>query len=200
MEKAKITTLKQALALPDNEIPAELLAQVKLVRDARAYVAANKTPYLCERLRDGYIGKQVCTWSGTPYVQTKRGKPYGTIVAIKGDDNYPHYGIYYMPAFTPDGNAESLPIVGLANALKQAKGEIPFVKETQVPSPYKGMQPRKQIEHFLLRAMCYYWPEIYSVSRGSNPVTFKHYEEIHQRQIDILGEEKVKSMACPKNR
>ena len=54
---------------------------------------------------------------------------------------------------------------------------------------------RKQLERFILRAKAYFYPEIYSFSRGENPVSYPNYEEIHRRQLLILGEDKLKANA-----
>ena len=54
---------------------------------------------------------------------------------------------------------------------------------------------RKQLERFILRAKAYFYPEIYSFSRGENPVSYPNYEEIHRRQVLILGEDKLKANA-----
>lgn len=197
-------SLKEVIKLIRANEPIPATAKPYIIEDATTvvnaenYVKANTEKYVCARLRDGYIGKEAYSLDGALYLQTKRGKPFGTIVAIKGDNDEPHYGIYYIPEGIVDGAAETYPIVGLAEALKQAKGEVPFHKASDVPDCYKSKEPREQIEYFLKRSMCYFWPDVYSISRGSNPVEFKNYEEIHIRQALLAGLAKYDSKKSKK--
>lgn len=174
----------------DYVVLPEELERAKLVREAEVFVEnyrkENGTKaYLCERLRDGFIGNLISDNNGNSYIQAVRGKPYGTVVAIPTEDDIV-LGMSYMD---PDDAKFSHPIVGCYIALKRAidgkengkvRAEERFIKN----------KAKKQIEHFEKRSLAFFWPDKYSHSRGTEPVVYPDYDIIHERRAKILGEEK----------
>ena len=142
--------------------------------------------YIAERIRDGFIGNVVYTDEGIPFIQTTRGKPYGTIVSIPNGDDI-SIGVSYLDE--EDKNFD-YPIIGLYLALKRAidrkeKGE------TRLPKHIKS-KSRKQLEHFEKRSLAFFHPDVYSYSRGieGKKVVYEDYDIIHERRAKILGEVK----------
>jgi len=159
---------------------------VKAEKFVKEYIEKNGTKaFISERLRNGFIGDLVHTEAGTTYIQSVRGKPYGTVVAIKSGDDIV-LGMSYMDA--EDAN-KAHPIVGLYIALKRAIDEAKEGK-IRAESKYIKSRARKQIQHFEKRALAYFHPDTYSYSRGTNPVEYENYDEIHKRRAMILGEGK----------
>lgn len=161
---------------------------VKAEKFVKEYIEKNGTKaFISERLRNGFIGDLVHTEAGTTYIQSVRGKPYGTVVAIKSGDDIV-LGMSYMD--TEDAN-KAHPIVGLYIALKRA---IDGAKEGKKRAEVKYIKSRakKQIRHFEKRALAYFHPDVYSYSRGQEgkKVVYENYEEIHRRRAMILGENK----------
>jgi hypothetical protein len=157
--------------------------------EARKFVddyVAKGGAFIAERLRDGYIG-ELKLIDGKQVIQTERGVPYGTIVAIKTEDSIVT-GISYL---SPE--EKSKPIVGLYIALKRALDGLKEGKKL-TETKYIKRKARKQIEHFEKRALSYFHPEVYSYSRGTNPVKYEDYDAIKARREVILKEKK-----CPQD-
>lgn len=134
--------------------------------------------YIAIRIRNGYIGKPLD--KSNKNFQTERGKPYGTLVAIKGKDNTVHVGFSYLKP-----NEKDIPIVGVAQALKKA---VKFYL-SDITIDYKQLKnknDRDLANFFVTRALCYFWPEEYSYSRGKNKIVYKNYEKIHRNREAIL--------------
>lgn len=141
--------------------------------------------FISERLRAGYIGEIVHAENGASYIQSIRGKPYGTVVAVKTDKDIV-LGMSYMD---PEDINRGHPIVGLYIALKRAIDGLEAGK-VRAEERYIKSRARRQIQHFEKRALAYFHPDTYSYSRGTNPVKYEGYEEIHKRRAMILGEGK----------
>lgn len=162
------------------------------------------------RIRDGFIGKEL---DNSGYrLQLERGKPRGTLVAIKGENDDVFIGHTYLKPGDKD-----VPVVGqfiaLMDALSQREGKVPeeeiFLPKTgfyeadylassdgfihiTVPEhkEMKNMNDRRLEEFFRIRALCYFWPDIYSHTRGSDKVVYPNYEHIHgnrERALRMLG-------------
>ena len=190
---------KLALKFMRKEISKEDLEKMEMPEDAREALNLNIEAYtfmlkyeeeghkyVSERLRTSYIGEEVSDLNGVTYLSTVRGKPTGTIVAIPDGDKI----LIGVSKLNEDEKYPS-PIVGLYLALKNVK----YYADDENPIGLNGHEKR-QLSRFRLRAKAYFFPEKYSFSRGSDPVEYPNYEEVHKRQIMILGEEKVKAMAC----
>jgi hypothetical protein len=121
---------------------------------------ANGNKYLCARLRPGFIGNEISLDDGTSYIQSRRGRPYGSIVAIPNEKGTVTLGISYLK---DEPRNHPYPIIGLARALKDAVYRrcnnlegFPQIKNNE----------NSQIEYFYNRALSYFNPEKYSYSRG----------------------------------
>lgn len=156
-----------------------------------------KSYFISERLRKGYVGAEITTSDGI-LLQTERGKPYGTAVAIPTDDENVVIGY----SFVGKDEKYSIPVVGLYLAYKRAvEGkdagkhgfENPYVVNDESFS--LDSNTKQQLKHFEKRALAYFFPEIYSYSRGQKDkkVVYDNYDKIHARQIAILGKEKVEA-------
>lgn len=159
---------------------------IKAENFVKDYIEKNGTKgFIAERLRNGFIGNLVYTDNGTSYIQSVRGKPYGTVVALKNGEDI----VLGMSYVDPEDINKGHPIIGLYIALKRA---IDGLKEGKIraEAKYIKSRSRKQIEHFEKRALAYFHPDKYSHSRGSDPVKYEDYNEIHKRRAMILGEGK----------
>lgn len=153
------------------------------------YIKKNGTKsFIAERLRDGFIGELVHTANGTSYIQCVRGKPYGTVVAIKNGDDIA-IGITYLDS--EDIDKRQYPILGQWQALVRAQKTAKECKG-RIDGKNLKSKARRQVEHFTKRALSFYFPDVYSHSRGQEgkKVEYKDYEEIHRRRAMILGEGK----------
>ena len=133
------------------------------------------------RIRDGFIGKELD--SSGKYLQTERGKPRGTMVAIKGDDGQVFIGAVYK-----SNKDEDIPIVGLAEALKDAIAQ----KEGKEGKPLRAKKDQELKDFFTIRSKCFFFPEIYSHTRGTNKLSYPNYDKIHQnraRALKYIGRE-----------
>lgn len=199
-----------SLARGENvEIPVGVREVVGEMVEAIKFTEAFKKEHgeaqlMTERLRTYYVGETIKCNAGFEVWAPCRGKPTGTLVAIKTD-----WGIAIGISKISKEEKYPVAIVGqylaLQNALKskesaEASGEYKNETEKVAVMVMDGNfntlnnHERKQFERFILRAKCYFYPEVYSFSRGENPVSYPNYDEIHKRQVMILGEEKVKAM------
>ena len=159
---------------------------IKSENFVKSFIEKNGTKaFISERLRAGYIGEIVHADNGASYIQSVRGKPFGTVVAVKTDKDIV-LGMSYMD---PEDINRGHPIVGLYIALKRAIDGLEAGK-VRAEERYIKSRARRQIQHFEKRALAYFHPDTYSYSRGTNPVKYEGYEEIHKRRAMILGEGK----------
>lgn len=170
----------------------EVIAAEEFVKDFTK--GGNK--YLCNRLRPGFIGDKVVTDSGLSYIQSERGKPFGSVVAISNGKGTVSIGVSYTE---DEGFEHSYPIIGLATALKNAI----FARDHGI-EPYNLLnikeKAKSQVEYFTKRALAYFNPDVYSYSRGENDkkVSYDNYDEIHTLRKALLKPEKLKSPKAKK--
>ncbi len=147
--------------------------------EAQKYVdefkGGDNKKFISLRIRDGYIGKELDS-SGRK-LQTERARPRGTLVAVKGDNNEVKIGYTYL-----SNKDQDIPIVGIAEALKVAVGE----KE---PIQRLKNRDKELIDFFEIRAKCFFYPDVYSHSRGADKLTYPNYDKIHANRKRVLGEE-----------
>lgn len=170
-----------------NDLPADVKDAVMLYVDAYSYMLKFEETgekYVSERLRKNYIGELVSDTKGNKCIATTRGKPTGTIIAMPDGEGGLKFGVSHV---STTEKYES-PIVGLFLAIRDVTSEDEVLKTL---SPHE----KKQFERFKLRSMAYFYPDKYSYSRGTDPVVYPNYEEIHKRQVLILGEEKIAKSA-----
>ena len=156
--------------------------------------------YVAIRIRDGYIGKEM-TKDGR-VLQPYRTRPRGTMVAFKdpNKENELRIGISYLH----DEMDKDIPIVGIANAIKYA------MEEKEECTTFTGSVSTDKVqvfgyintnifhtmsqndkdlyEFFKIRALCYFYPDIYSHSRGTDKIEYPNYEKIHKNRARVLGE------------
>ena len=128
--------------------------------------------FISLRIRDGFIGKEV----GNGRLQLERTKPRGTLVAIKGENGEVFIGSVYKSKKDDD-----IPIVGIAEALKDAIAR----KEGKDGRAIKN----KDLDlwnFFYIRSRCYFFPEIYSHTRGTSKLLYSNYDKIHQNRAKAL--------------
>lgn len=144
---------------------------VKFVNDF-----TKKEKYIAIRIRDGYIGKPLDK-SGKR-LQLERKPPRGTLVAIKGKNGKVYIGSTYLKKGEKD-----VPIIGIANALKDA------LKNRKTEGRLLTIKNKNDFDlasFFLARASAYFFPEIYSHSRGKAPVEYPNYKEVHKNRERAL--------------
>ncbi len=180
-----VTDIKNAKEQENLEYANLVVTAENYVKD---YIAKNGTKgFIAERLRDGFIGELVHADNGASYIQAVRGKPFGTVVAIKTEDDIV-LGMSYMD---PEDANKSHPIVGLYIALKRAVDGL-NAGYKRAEKRYIKSRAHRQIEHFEKRALAFFHPDVYSYSRGQEgkKVVYEDYDIIHKRRAMILGEGK----------
>ena len=179
-EKFEAAKKKAAEALDER-----VKARDEAIKFAEDFKASGEK-YVSIRIRDGYIGKEL-DGSGTK-LQTERSRPRGTMVAIKGKDDKVYIGAAYKSS--KDGD---IPAVGIKLALERAlKNRDEAEKNGLIPS--SGVKEKDQLLYnfFKIRSMCYFFPELYSHSRGTNKITYPNYDKIHEnrkRALTYIGKE-----------
>lgn len=190
----KLEAKKKAFAAKEAEVK-------KMKEEAMTYVENFKKEHKCIsiRIRDGFIGKEI-TPDGR-VLQPYRTKPRGTMVAFKNPkkENELLIGISYLNNTTD----KDIPIIGVANAIKYAmeekKGYTTFTGSVSTDKVqvfgfinsnlfYTANQNDKELyDFFKIRALCYFYPDIYSHSRGSDKIEYPNYEKIHKNIARVLG-------------
>ncbi len=188
--------------VPEN-VQKKVMDMVEAIKFVTTYSKENQ--FVTERLRTYFVGETIKCDAGFEVWAPCRGKPTGTVVAIKTD-----WGIAIGISKIAKDEKYPVAIVGQYLALKDAiaskdsaekSGEYKNTDEKYPAMMIDGRfnllnnHERKQLERFILRAKAYFYPETYSFSRGENPVSYPNYEEIHRRQVLILGEDKLKANA-----
>lgn len=95
----------------------ELFTAANTLIESRLYLdeVRSKMKICVDTFRDGYIGKVVSTVTGSEFVQTKRGKPYGYLAAIQDGDK-----IYAGYTLVSDDEKFPHPVIGQAIAVRRA--------------------------------------------------------------------------------
>ena len=179
-------------------------ARNKIRDEAQKFVDEFKKEYgnkgfISLRIRDGYIGKEL----GGGRLQLTRGRPRGTLVAIKGENGQVFIGHTYL-----SNKDEDIPIVGIAEALKVAikRKEVAKKMEENIKKenlPLNSVEYTSQfnspknkdldlIKFFEIRAKCFFYPELYSHSRGIEKLEYPNYEKVHElrkRALTFIGRE-----------
>ena len=146
---------------------------------AKAYkTLENAAPLkpLTERLRENPVGA-IINVNGVNTIATNRGIPHGFVAAVSDGEN-----VYVGVSYPNKDEKYIIPQVGAAVALERAI-EAKEKKDSTIPSVKN--QDKKQLTHFVKRAMAYFMPDKYSFSRGKTPVDYFD-EKLHERQV-MLG-------------
>ena len=160
-----------------DDCPKEVVDAVFVT--AKAYkTLENAAPLkpLTERLRENPVGA-IINVNGVNTIATNRGIPHGFVAAVSDGEN-----VYVGVSYPNKDEKYIIPQVGAAVALERALA----AKEKKDPTiPSVKNQDKKQITHFVKRAMAYFMPDKYSFSRGKTPVDYFD-EKLHERQV-MLG-------------
>ena len=128
--------------------------------------------FISLRIRDGFIGKEV----GNGRLQLERTKPRGTLVAIKGDNDDVFIGCVYK-----SNKDDDIPIVGIAEALKDA-----IASKEGKPTRELRKKDKELYDFFEIRSKCYFHPDVYSHTRGTNKLSYPNYDKIHKNRAKAL--------------
>ena len=165
------------IPLAVDDYPKEVVDAV--LETAKAYKtlenAASLKP-LTERLRENPVGA-IINVNGVNTIATNRGIPHGFVAAVSDGEN-----VYVGVSYPNKDEKYIIPQVGAAVALERALA-AKEKKDATIPSVKNA--DKKQLTHFVKRAMAYFMPEKYSFSRGKTPVDYFD-EKLHQRQV-MLG-------------
>lgn len=178
----EVTNIQNAKEQENLEYANLVIKAEDFVKD---YIEKNGTKgFIAERLRNGFIGNLVYTDNGTSYIQSVRGKPFGTVVAIRTSNDIV-IGTSYLDS---EDQNKPFPIVGLYLALTRAIKALDEGFERTGKCFIKS-RARKQIEHFEKRALAYFHPEVYSYSRGQEgkKVVYENYDIIKARREAVLN-------------
>jgi hypothetical protein len=162
-------------ALTDKERE-ELWNAATSLKESRDYIENFKEKYASEAFRYGYIGKTVTDMYGNTYVQVNRGKHYGYLAAVfDGND------IYIGFTYISKNEKYVHPVIGQAIALKRAveNRDNKLTIEQTKEKPWLRSSDTLQFDHFVSRAKRYFQPDIYSHSRGKEPIEQPMFDEIH---------------------
>ena len=165
------------IPLAEGDYPEEVIDAV--LATAKAYkTLENAAPLkpLTERLRENPVGA-IINVNGVNTIATNRGIPHGFVAAVSDGEN-----VYVGVSYPNKDEKYIIPQVGAAVALERAI-EAKEKKDSTVPSVKN--QDKKQLTHFVKRAMAYFMPDKYSFSRGKTPVDYFD-EKLHERQV-MLG-------------
>lgn len=156
---------------------------------ARLYLDKCNVKHVTERLRPGFIGME--TKNGNVVSQqVSRGAPYGTIVSIPGINGKATIGVSYYDEIGKFATPIRSEYEALKDAIKNKDSGCNGLPKERVRPEAKA-----QVDHFYKRSLAYWNPDVYSHSRGSEPVVYKNYDKIHENQTKILGEQKMKSFS-----
>lgn len=164
-------------SLAVDDYPKEVVDAV--LATAKAYkTLENAAPLkpLTERLRENPVGA-IINVNGVNTIATNRGIPHGFAAAVSDGEN-----VYVGVSYPNKDEKYIIPQVGAAVALERAI-EAKEKKDSTIPSVKN--QDKKQLTHFVKRAMAYFMPDKYSFSRGKTPVDYFD-EKLHERQV-MLG-------------
>lgn len=164
-------------SLAVDDYPKEVVDAV--LATAKAYkTLENAAPLkpLTERLRENPVGA-IINVNGVNTIATNRGIPHGFVAAVSDGEN-----VYVGVSYPNKDEKYIIPQVGAAVALERAI-EAKEKKDSTIPSVKN--QDKKQLTHFVKRAMAYFMPDKYSFSRGNTPVDYFD-EKLHERQV-MLG-------------
>ena len=165
------------IPLAVDDYPKEVVDAV--IATAKAYkTLENAAPLkpLTERLRENPVGA-IINVNGVNTIATNRGIPHGFAAAVSDGEN-----VYVGVSYPNKDEKYIIPQVGAAVALERAI-EAKEKKDSTIPSVKN--QDKKQLTHFVKRAMAYFMPDKYSFSRGKTPVDYFD-ENLHKRQV-MLG-------------
>ena len=165
------------IPLAEGDYPEEVIDAV--LATAKAYkTLENAAPLkpLTERLRENPVGA-IINVNGVNTIATNRGIPHGFVAAVSDGEN-----VYVGVSYPNKDEKYIIPQVGAAVALERAI-EAKEKKDSTIPSVKN--QDKKQLTHFVKRAMAYFMPDKYSFSRGKTPVDYFD-EKLHERQV-MLG-------------
>lgn len=172
----------------------ELERTAKLANESKTFIdtISKQRAILPEGLHNGYIGKIVTDNEGIQYLQTTRGKPYGSVVAVFNKDTKKIYVGYSLL----DGKDEyTHPVIGQAFALKKAleneKDGITIedllkdeYNDVSSRNTFMNGNTRDQLSHFKDRAYRFFMPDVYA-SNGSDPLYSKDFETIKAYQLAL---------------
>lgn len=165
------------IPLAVDDYPKEVIDAV--LATAKAYKTLEKAAPLkplTERLRENPVGA-IINVNGVNTIATNRGIPHGFAAAVSDGEN-----VYVGVSYPNKDEKYIIPQVGAAVALERAI-EAKEKKDSTIPSVKN--QDKKQLTHFVKRAMAYFMPDKYSFSRGKTPVDYFD-ENLHKRQV-MLG-------------
>ena len=165
------------IPLAADDYPKEVVDAV--LATAKAYkTLENAAPLkpLTERLRENPVGA-IINVNGVNTIATNRGIPHGFVAAVSDGEN-----VYVGVSYPNKDEKYIIPQVGAAVALERALA-AKEKKDATIPSVKNA--DKKQLTHFVKRAMAYFMPEKYSFSRGKTPVDYFD-EKLHERQV-MLG-------------
>ena len=136
----------------DEDIKEAIRTTAEAYRFMDAYVnedgtgncGEDKSYFISERLRKGYVGAEITTNDGI-LLQTERGKPYGTAVAIPTDDE----NIVIGYSFIGKDEKYSIPGVGLYLAYKRAgEGRAAGKQRTAAEEFTEYEEPEDTSDHY----------------------------------------------------
>ena len=169
----------------------ELYLNAQLLIESRQFLekARGVEKYCVDTFRHGYIGKKVTDMYGSEFVQTRRGRPYGYLAAVLGNDDK----VYVGYTFISENELFPHPVIGQAIALKNALAnrakEISCDKildgsyQGKFINCYLNSDSKMMLKHFYDRARRYFLPEVYSYSRGLEPLQDPNFVDIHLQQF-----------------
>ena len=137
----------------EDDYPEEVIDAV--LATAKAYkTLENAAPLkpLTERLRENPVGA-IININGVNTIDTNRGIPHGFVAAVSDGEN-----VYVGVSYPNKDEKYIIPQVGAAVALERAI-EAKEKKDSTIPSVKN--QDKKQLTHFVKRAMAYFMPDKY---------------------------------------
>lgn len=169
----------------------ELYINAKLLIESRQLLekARGVEKYCVDTFRHGYIGKKVTDMNGSEFVQTRRGRPYGYLAAVLDNDDK----VYVGYTFISENELFPHPVIGQAIALKNALANrgnsiscemiLDGSFQGKAINSYLNSESKMMLQHFYDRSRRYFLPEVYSFSRGLEPLQDPNFVDIHLQQF-----------------
>lgn len=172
-----------------EDMPKEMYKIVSDTILATIYIEKFAPKHVTERVRNGYVGKEIIK-DGVTYYQHEKGQPFGSLVSISDEKGGVSIGVDILSKsdnVTPRILSEYRAVRDAENRLKEHGGGV-YIYRKDEPEH----EINTQLDHFYMRSLAYWNPEKYSYSRGSVPVNYKNFDKIHEFQEKVLGKSKIR--------
>ncbi len=181
--------LRAKNTLYDDNTFKQLYEAAKSLVHFREYAAEVKEKYQTnvDTFRKGYIGKKASDDFGSEFVQVKRGRPYGYMASIFKDGK-----IYLGYVMIDPSEKFTHDMIGQGIALERAERNLAdgitiegilSGKAHGGINQYLDSESKTTLQYYYNRVRRYFMPDVYSYSRGTEPIKDPKFADIHAYQF-----------------